>query len=341
MTTTAIVILNWNGRHFLEQFLPALLTRTALPGVSFVVIDNGSTDNSVAYIRKHFPQVELVLLDRNYGFTGGYNSGLQKVKADYYVLLNSDVEVSEGWLSPLLQRMERNAALGVCMSKIRSYREPAAFEYAGAAGGFIDRFGFPFCRGRILSAIETDNGQYDDACRVFWATGACMIVRASLYHALGGFDERFFAHMEEIDFCWRAQINGYEVMCEPASIVYHVGGGTLPNNNPQKLFLNYRNSLYMLYKNLPRAKRPFIFSVRLLLDGLSAVIYLLGGKFSFFRAVLRAHGNFWRTRRQLSITQTKDNSTVAGLYRRSIVWDFFVKGRGKLRFSELQMTNDE
>ncbi len=339
MITTAIVILNWNGRHFLEKFLPVLLARTVLPGVSFVVIDNGSADDSVDYIREHYPQVELVPLDRNYGFTGGYNIGLQKIKSDYYVLLNSDVEVGEGWLPPLLQCMERDADLGICMPKIRSYGEPAAFEYAGASGGFIDRFGFPFCRGRILSAIECDAGQYDDACRVFWATGACMMVRASLYHELGGFDEHFFAHMEEIDLCWRAQMNGYKVMCEPASTVFHVGGGTLPNNNPHKLFLNYRNSLYMLYKNLPHAKRPFIFGVRLVLDGLSAVIYLLGGKFSFFGAVLRAHIHFWRNRHRLQITQPKENSTVAGVYRRSIVWDFFMKGRGKLRFSQLRSLN--
>jgi len=335
--TTAIVILNWNGRHFLEKFLPPLLARTAGPGVSFVVIDNGSDDGSCAYVRDHYPQVELVMLDRNYGFTGGYNIGLQKISADYYVLLNSDVEVSEGWLSPLVQQMNSDASLGVCMPKIRSYAEPGAFEYAGASGGFIDRFGFPFCRGRILSAIEKDQGQYDDACRVFWATGACMMVRASLFHQLGGFDERFFAHMEEIDFCWRAQTVGYKVMCEPAAVVYHVGGGTLPNNNPRKLYFNYRNSLYMLYKNLPRPKRPFIFGVRLLLDSLSAVVYLLSGKFSFFRAVLRAHVDFWKTRRTLSITKQEENAEVIGIYRRSIVWDFFVKRRS--RFAQLRINN--
>ena len=331
----AVVILNCNGRNFLEKFLPPLVAHTVRPETSLVVIDNGSTDDSCAFIAKNYPKVQLICLDKNYGYTGGYNRGLQQVKADYYVLLNSDVEVSPDWLAPLVNLMDSEEKVGVCMPKIRAYAQPQSFEYAGAAGGFIDRFGFPFCRGRILSCIEEDKGQYDERREVFWATGACMMVRSQVFHELGGFDERFFAHMEEIDFCWRVKIAGYKVMCEPASVVYHVGGGTLPNNNPQKLYLNYRNNLYMLYKNLPRTKRFFIFFVRFILDGLSAILYLFSGKFSFFSAVCRARLHYWRTRRSLRPTTQPKHVEITGIYRRSIVWDFFIKGRSKLRFSDL------
>ncbi|MCL2098581.1 MAG: glycosyltransferase family 2 protein [Bacteroidales bacterium] len=337
MTTIAIVILNWNGRNFLEKFLAPLVARTACEGVSFVLIDNGSTDDSCTFVSENYPKVQVIHLDKNYGYTGGYNIGLQQVKADYYVLLNSDVEVSDGWLNPLVALMDSEERVGVCMPKIKDYNAPQSFEYAGAAGGFIDRFGFPFCRGRILSCIEEDRQQYDNRQEVFWATGACMMVRAQLFHELGGFDEHFFAHMEEIDFCWRVQIAGHKVVCEPTSVVYHVGGGTLPNNNPHKLYYNYRNSLYLLYKNLPRSKRFFTFLVRIILDCLSAIVYLFSGKFSFFSAVCRAHFRFWRTKRNLRKTPRPASAMVmSGFYRRSIVWDFFIKGRGKLRFTELR-----
>ncbi len=305
------------------------------PDLSLVVIDNGSTDDSCDFVAQHYPQVRLVCLDRNYGFTGGYNKGLEQVNADYFVLLNSDVEVTPGWLEPMQRLMDDDATVGICMPKIRAYDHRDAFEYAGAAGGFIDRFGFPFCRGRILTRIEEDKGQYDERREVFWATGACMMVRSALYRSLGGFDDTFFAHMEEIDFCWRAQLSGFRVLCEPAAMVYHVGGGTLPNDNPHKLYLNYRNSLYMLYKNLPHRKRPFIFGVRLVLDGLSALVYLMNGKFSFFNAVWKAHMHFWKTRRQLKVTTSVAPASVAGLYGRSIVWDFFLTKGGKLRFSDI------
>ena len=338
MATVAVVILNWNGRVFLEKFLAPLVEHTACEGVSFVIIDNGSSDDSCAFVSENYPKMQLIRLDKNYGYTGGYNIGLQQVKADYYVLLNSDVKVSPNWLAPLLSLMNSEANIGVCMPKIKAFNTPQCFEYAGAAGGFIDRFGFPFCRGRILSCIEEDKQQYDNRMDVFWATGACMVVRAQLFHELGGFDEHFFAHMEEIDFCWRVQIAGYKVMCEPVSVVYHIGGGTLPNNNPHKLYFNYRNSLYMLYKNLPRSKRFFIFFIRIILDSLSAIVYLFSGKFSFFSAVCRAHFRFWRNRRKLHIT-SRPNTAIAlsGLYPRSIVWDFFFKGRGKLRFTDLKL----
>ena len=333
MPAIAVVILNWNGKHFLGRFLPQLLAHTSWPNVSFVVIDNGSTDGSVDFLRTHFPALALICFDKNYGFTGGYNRGLQQVKADYYVLLNSDVEVSENWLQPLLNLMEEDPGIGACMPKICASDAPAFFEYAGAAGGFIDKFGYPFCRGRILSHVESDRGQYDKRRAVFWATGACMMVRAELYHRLGGFDALFFAHMEEIDLCWRMQTAGYKIMCEPQSVVFHVGGGTLPNNHPQKIYFNHRNNLYLLYKNLPAEKRKTILLARMLLDGLSALIYLCKGKCSFFAAVCRAHFHFWKNRRKLSISKNT-RMKISGVYGKSIVWEFFTH-RGKLRFSDL------
>lgn len=333
MTTAVVAILNWNGKHFLEQFLPLLVARTSCAGVSLAVIDNASSDDSVAFVRAHFPAVQVVCLDKNYGYTGGYNRGLQQLQADYYVLLNSDVEVTENWLQPLLQVMDKDTDIAACMPKIRAYHSRNLFEYAGAAGGFIDKYGYPFCRGRILSSIEQDEGQYDEVQPVFWTTGACMVVRAELYHRLGGLDELFFAHMEEIDFCWRVQHAGYKVVCLPQSVVFHVGGGTLPNNNPQKIYFNYRNSLYMLYKNLPRETRNSIIIVRMLLDGLSACVYLGSGKLSFFMAVCRAHLHFWQNRRRLTITPVT-GKTIHGIYPKSIVWQFFTRRR-KLHFSEI------
>ena len=333
MASIAVAILNWNGKHFLERFLPQMLAHTSWPGVSFVVIDNGSTDGSVDFLRTYFPVVTLICLDKNYGFTGGYNRGLQQVKTDYYVLLNSDVEVTENWLQPLFTLMEQDAGIGACMPKVCACASPGFFEYAGAAGGFIDKYGYPFCRGRILSRIEPDAGQYDEKRAVFWATGACMMVRAALYHRLGGFDALFFAHMEEIDLCWRMQAEGYKIMCEPQSVVFHVGGGTLPNNSPQKIYLNHRNNLYLLYKNLPAEKRKMILLIRMVLDGLSALVYLCKGKCSFFAAVCRAHFHFWKNRRKLSISKNT-RMKISGVYGKSIVWEFFTH-RGKLRFSDL------
>ncbi|MDR3184835.1 MAG: glycosyltransferase family 2 protein [Prevotellaceae bacterium] len=333
MAKTAVVILNWNGKHYLQSFLPLALARTAGQDVSFVVIDNGSADDSVEFLCMQFPSVNLICLDRNYGFTGGYNRGLQQVEADYYVLLNSDVEVAENWLQPLLDLMEQDAGIGACMPKVRDYCAPGFFEYAGAAGGFIDKYGYPFCRGRILNRIEPDAGQYDERRVIFWATGACMMLRAALFHRLGGFDALFFAHMEEIDLCWRMQAAGYRIICEPQSVVFHVGGGTLPNNHPRKIYFNHRNSLYLLYKNLPAGKRTAILWMRLLLDGLSALVYLGSGKYSFFAAVWRAHVHFWKNRRRLTATPNA-GAPVSGMYGKSIVWKFFTSRR-KLRFSDL------
>ncbi len=332
---TAVVILNWNGLPMLQAYLPTLVARTQDPGAFIVVADNGSTDGSVDWLQANWPDIRTLRFDKNYGFSGGYNRALREIDADYYVLLNSDVEVSEGWLAPLVGFLEEHPEVGICQPKILSMADRGRFEYAGAAGGFIDRYGYPFCRGRILSNLESDTGQYDEAEECFWATGACMVVRSALYHHLGGLDELFFAHMEEIDFCWRAKLLGYQVWCVPASTVWHVGGGTLPNNSPKKLYFNYRNNLLMLYKNLPERVRWSRIFIRMCLDGASAAIYLLSGKWPFFKAVWRAHRDYRRMRRDEDPSPFEEERNNIGLYDGSIVLKFFLSGR-KLRWSDIE-----
>ena len=332
----AVVILNWNGRGMLERYLPTLVERTTFPGVSIIVADNGSTDGSVEWLQKQYGGLRLIKFDRNYGFTGGYNRALMEIEADYYVLLNSDVEVSEGWLEPLAGFMEDNPDAGICQPKILSVAEPDRFEYAGAAGGFIDRYGYPFCRGRILTCVEKDSGQYDSPKECFWATGACLMIRSSLYHHLGGLDDRFFAHMEEIDLCWRAKLLGYRVWALPSSKVWHVGGGTLPNNSPRKLYLNFRNNLLMLYKNLPESIRSSRILIRMCLDGLSAAIYLVTFKWSFFKAVCNAHKDFRAMRKTMEPSPFDEERNNVGYWPHSIVLRFFLSHK-KLRFSDLDL----
>ena len=332
---TAVVILNWNGLPMLQAYLPVLVERTTGCGAFIVVADNGSTDGSADWVAAQYPAVRTLRFDKNYGFTGGYNRALREIDADYYVLINSDIEVAEGWLEPLIGWMEEHPEAGICQPKVLSMAERDRFEYAGAAGGFIDRYGYPFCRGRILSNLERDEGQYDKPEECFWATGACMVVRSSLYHHLGGLDESFFAHMEEIDFCWRAKLLGYQVWCIPASKVWHVGGGTLPNNSPRKLYFNYRNNLLMLYKNLPdRIRRRRIF-VRMCLDGASAAVYLFTGKWSFFKAVWTAHRDYRRMRRDEDPSPFEEERNNIGYYPGSIVLRFFLSGK-KLRWSDIE-----
>ena len=331
----AVVILNWNGLEMLKRYFPSLVAGTPQDGAFIVVADNGSTDGSLEWLQTEYPAIRTIALDRNYGFTGGYNRALQEIDADYYVLLNSDIEVTGGWLEPLLAFMEENPDAGICQPKILSDRERESFEYAGAAGGFIDRYGYPFCRGRILSNIEKDNGQYDTPQECFWASGACMVVRSSLFHHLGGLDESFFAHMEEIDFCWRAKLVGYEVWCVPQSKVYHLGGGTLPNNSPRKLYLNYRNNLLMLHKNLPDRIRRRRILTRMLLDGASALVYLATGRWSFFKAVPKAHRDFLKMKREVEPSPFEGERNNAGYYRGSIVLRFFL-AFGRLRWSRLK-----
>lgn len=334
MSTTAIVILNWNGKHFLERFLHILELRSEIPGVSIVVADNGSTDGSVDYVKKEHPSVRIIEFDTNHGFTGGYNRAFAQVEADYFLLLNSDIEVTNGWLRPLIENMDSSSSVGICMPKIRSAFDHDSFEYAGACGGFLDVLGFPFCRGRILSNIEKDRMQYNQAIEVFWASGAAMMIRSELYRSLGGFDELFFAHMEEIDLCWRAKLAGWQVWVYPDSVVYHVGGGTLPNNSPHKLYLNYRNNLLMLHKNLPAGRRRVIILTRLIVDGLSAIAYLLQGKAQYFASVFKAHMDFYRLRHKIKRDEVYVNRKISGIYKGSIVFSFFWSGK-KLRYMDI------
>jgi len=332
---TAVVILNWNGLKFLQEYLPTLKRYTCGENAFIVVADNGSTDDSISWLQANHPDVRTIQFDKNYGFTGGYNRAMAEIDADYYVLINSDIEVTQGWLTTLIDFMEEHPDVGICQPKIRSVSDRDSFEYAGAAGGFIDRFGYPFCRGRILSNVEKDHGQYDTPMEVFWATGACLVIRTSLYHHLGGLDENFFAHMEEIDLCWRAKLLGYQVWVVPNSVVYHVGGGTLPNNSPYKLYLNFRNNLLLLYKNLPEKIRGRRIFFRMCLDGASAVVYLLTGKMSFFKSVVKAHKDYRRMSSQMEPSPFSDEKNNVGYYPASIILKFFLSGK-KLTFDKVK-----
>lgn len=297
MTTrmsTAVVILNWNGLDFLTKFLEGVVRMT--PQASIIVADNGSDDASLEWIAENFTreQVRVITLDKNYGFTGGYNRALAALEGefDYFLLLNSDIEVTPGWLEPLVEFMDSHPECGACAPKIRSWHDRDCFEHAGAAGGYLDRFFFPYCRGRVMDHVEKDYGQYNDPANCFWVSGAAFMVRSSIWKRLGGLDESFFAHMEEIDFCWRAQLQGWQVWSVPSSVIYHVGGGTLPNNSPRKIYLNFRNNLLMMYKNLPERWRELLIFERMVIDGVLATIYLFTGKREFFKMVIKAHSDF-------------------------------------------------
>ena len=307
---TAVVILNYNTAGYLEKFLPGLIASVAGMDAGVIVADNASSDGSAAMMKEKFPETRLIELSANYGFTGGYNTALEQVDADYYVLINSDIEVPTGWLSPLVEYMDSHPECGACGPKLLSYYDRGSFEYAGAAGGYIDMFGYPFCRGRIMQKLERDCGQYDTAEDVLWCSGACLLVRSSLWKSLGGLDDRFFAHMEEIDLCWRIQLHGYRVTCLPQSHVYHIGGGTLSNESPFKLRLNFRNNLLLLENNLPSTYRALGMSetmcristrvkifIRMVLDGASAVVYLLKGQPKFAGAIFKAHSEYRSMRR--------------------------------------------
>ncbi len=321
----AVVILNYNGKRFLERFLPGVISRSAHMA-EIIVADNASTDGSVRFMQEHFPQVRLILNDRNGGFAAGYNEALAQVDTEYYVLLNSDIEVGEGWLEPLLEMMETDASIAACQPKLLSFADKAYFEYAGAAGGFIDKFGYPFCRGRLFQNVEKDEGQYDTALEVFWASGACMFVRSDLYHRMGGLDADFFAHMEEIDFCWRLKNVGYKIMYCPDSEVYHIGGGTLPKNSPRKTYLNFRNNLSMLFKNLPPSFFAYVIFTRLFLDGVASLKFLIEGGWGDFFAVLRAHAHFYRKIPALRAKRRKINpQAVSRVYKKNIVVEYFLK----------------
>ena len=331
----AVVILNYNGKRFLEQFLPNVIASCNPAWAEVVVADNASTDGSVAFMREHFPDVRLIENDSNGGFSTGYNVALQQIDAQYYVLLNSDIEVSQGWIEPVIEMMEADPQIAACQPKILSYYYKEQFEYAGASGGFIDKYGYPFCRGRVFQHLETDEGQYDTPMEVFWATGACMFVRADLYHQIGGLDDSFFAHMEEIDLCWRLKNAGYKVYCCPQSKVYHIGGGTLPKNSPRKTYLNFRNNLSLLVKNLPQGRVWRTILVRILLDWVAAFKFLFEGCGKDFCMVFKAHCDFYKRLKSLREKRKScEHRQVSCIYKRNIVFDNII-GRKK-KFSELK-----
>lgn len=292
----AVVILNWNGVKMLRQFLPSVWNYSRQEGVVIYVADNASTDDSCEWLEKEYPEVRQIRMDRNYGFAEGYNKALAQVQAEYYLLLNSDVEVTENWLLPLLEYMDAHPEVAACQPKLLSWHDKSRFEYAGACGGFVDKLGYPYCRGRIFDVVETDKGQYDVCVTVFWASGAALMVRSDDYWANGGLDGCFFAHMEEIDFCWRLSHAGRQVVCIPQSKVYHVGGATLHKESPRKTYLNFRNNLFMLYKNLPRRELFPILFIRMLLDYVAAFTFLLKGDAQDAKAVLKARRDFWKMR---------------------------------------------
>ncbi len=337
----AIVILNFNTRRHLQSYLPSVIRHRS--GARIIVADNGSPDDSIVYLREQHPEVEVLDLGQNHGFANGYNEALRQIDSDIYVILNSDVEVAEGWMEPVLQAMSAHPEIAIAQPKILSWQDKKRFEYAGAAGGWIDYLGYPFCRGRIFSFLEADQGQHDQPQECFWAAGAAFFIRARLYHRFGGFDGDYFAHNEEIDLCWRLKRAGYQVWCLPQSVVYHLGGGTLEYENPRKVFLNFRNSLYTLLKNEPWSKLCWLLPARLLLDGLAGVRFALKGQFRAIWAIVRAHfsfyknvGNTLRKRRQAAqiIEQERigpENHT--GMYRGSVVFAYYarqIKQFGKL-----------
>jgi GT2 family glycosyltransferase len=335
LPSVAVVILNWNGKKFLEQFLPSVMA-SSYTNLKVVVADNASTDDSVLFLSKHYPEVDLIQLDKNYGFAGGYNLALKQVVAEYYVLLNSDVEVTKDWIAPVIETMEANKTIAACQPKILSFHQRTHFEYAGACGGWIDAFGYPFARGRVMEDCEKDEGQYDLPIHCFWASGAALFVRSELFHQVSGFDASFFAHQEEIELCWRFQLMGFDIACVPRSVVYHVGGGTLPKGNSMKVLLNFRNNLVMMARYLPIQQLIWKLPIRFFLDALAAWRSLFRGDVGFFFAVAKAHfAAVFRMakgsdRRMNNRSKSRD---LKGYLNRSMIWDYYV--RKKKKFSAL------
>lgn len=331
MVKTAVVILNWNGLKYLKMFLAGVIKYSYDRETEIIVADNGSTDGSQEWILSNMDHVRLICLGKNHGFAGGYNLALEQIDAHYFVLLNSDIEVTEDWLKPLISYMDKNPDVASCQPKVLSFKRKDHFEYAGAAGGFLDKYGYPLCKGRILSEVEEDHGQYNQQSDIFWSTGACMMVRSDAWIKCGGFDSDFFAHMEEIDLCWRFHKAGYRVSCVPGSFVYHVGGGALPYNSPFKTYLNFRNSLYLLYKNLPGSDLRSVLFKRKILDGIASLFFLVKGQFRSSWSVIRAHIDYYR-----SLEKLKQKRITTGRYGREpkgllvnkcVVFQFYIRKR--------------
>lgn len=338
MKKVAVVILNWNGCELLRRFLPSVLSCTPSDLADVIVADNASTDNSIHLLKELFPSVTIIQLDKNHGFAGGYNEALKQVEARYVVLLNSDVEVTAGWLDAPVAALDADTKLAAVQPKLLAERNRLFFEYAGASGGFLDKYGYPFCRGRIFSVIEKDNGQYNSEKELLWATGACLIIRKDVYTVAGGLDTRFFAHQEEIDLCWRLKCRGYRIVCMPQSVVYHVGGATLNAENPHKTFLNFRNNLLMLYKNLPEEELKAVFRFRFFSDYIAASVFLLKGEFKNACAVYRARKAFFEMKKEYKSVRKENlrktvSCTLPEIYNGSLLFAFYLKG--KKTFSEL------
>lgn len=331
MKEVAVVILNWNGKTLMEEFLPSVIAYTPEDRAEIVVADNGSTDGSVEMLKEKFPQVRLILLDKNYGFAEGYNQALKYIDTKYTVLLNSDVEVTPGWIEAPLKAMNEQPDIAAAQPKILAQRDKEYFEYAGACGGFMDHYGYPYCRGRVLHAIEKDMGQYDTPIDILWATGACHFVRTDVYKQEGGLDGRFFAHQEEVDFCWRLRCRGYRLVCTPDSVVYHVGGATLNVESPRKTYLNFRNNLLMVYKNLGEADIKHVMRTRFFLDYLAALKFLLTGHFNNAKAIYKARQDFFDLKESY-LPIRKENlqktvlSVIPELSRKSLIVTFYLKG---------------
>ena len=324
MKKVAIAILNWNGADMLRKFLPSVIKYSSYDWVDVYVADNGSTDNSVDVISTSFPSVRLIKFDRNYGFAEGYNRVINMLDTEYIVLLNSDVEVAEDWIVPIIEYMDKNPDIAACQPKILSYKDKQYFEYAGASGGYIDKYGYPFCRGRIFDKLEKDEGQYDSIAEIFWASGAAMFIRRKVYIEVGGLDSAFFAHMEEIDLCWRLLSRGYKLACVPQSKVYHVGGATLKKENPKKTYLNFRNNLLMLYKNLPSSELNNIMFIRMIFDYIAIVVFLLKFDISNAKAILKARSDYRKMKKDFISVRNKNLSSsrqaeISCIYRFSIV----------------------
>jgi len=331
MDKLAIVILNWNGAEMLKKYLPSVLNYSREEAVVYVA-DNASTDNSIALLKEQFPEVRLILLEKNLGFAEGYNKALAQVEAEYYLLLNSDIEVTPGWLTPMIEFMDAHKEVAACQPKLLSIFQRDSFEYAGACGGYMDRYGYPFCRGRIFDVVEQDKGQYDEPAKIHWATGAALLVRARIYKEVGGLDGRFFAHQEEIEMCWRMRIRGYQIWCLPQSKVYHVGGGTLPKSNPMKTYLNFRNNLTMLYKCLPEKDLKPVMCLRWFLDYLAAFqTLLLKRNVGDFKAIFRARRDFKRWRKDFEkdrqqIQNSRKDNQESEFAPFLLLWKYYAKG---------------